>query len=60
MEHGADGTVSRFFVEEIGQDAVAEKRLGCGVDLGGEATALLLAEAESLFGFFEKDLNGPA
>jgi hypothetical protein len=54
MEQAADGTVGRFFVEEIGQDAVSEKRLGCREDLAGEATALLLAEAASLFGFFEK------
>jgi hypothetical protein len=37
----------------------SEKLLGCEEDLGGEATALVLATAKSLFGSFEKSLNGP-
>jgi hypothetical protein len=59
MEHVADGAVGRLLVEEIGQDAIVEESQGCGENLGGEATALLFAGAESLSGFFEKDLNGP-
>ncbi len=47
-------------LQEVGQQAVAQKGLGDRVNLGGEGAPLLLAQTQALLGFFEKDLDGPA
>lgn len=60
LEHIPDGTLRGLLLQEVGQHAIAHKGLGYRKDLGGKGAALFLAEAEALFCFFEKDLNGPA